>query len=72
MRQNAFENTILLAVRNGHIKELYFALFGGTDEECEAFFMQAFVGKILAEQEVAAEAKPAPAEAKPASANKVE
>ena len=55
MKPNAFENLMLLAVRSGNTKDLFFALFEGTEENYETFIMQTFVNRVLAEQKEAAD-----------------
>lgn len=51
MNKNAFEQLIMLAIRNGTVRDLYFSLFGGEANDYEMFMFQAFANKILAEQE---------------------
>lgn len=51
MNKNAFEQLIMLAIRNNSVKDLYFSLFGGEANDYEMFMFQAFANKILAEQE---------------------
>ena len=55
MNKNAFEQLIMLAIRNNSVKDLYFSLFGGEANDYEMFMFQAFANKILAEQEQASQ-----------------
>jgi hypothetical protein len=52
MNKNAFEQLIILGIRGGNTRDLFSALFGGTNEDYEAFMFQAFASKILAEQKL--------------------